>query len=154
MEVMFERCSGLDVHKRQVMANVRIRHSDGRIEVVKQTFVTTTNGLLALADWLASYGVTHVAMESTGVYWKPLYNMLHEAFDVWVVNARVWSKNLVTRENELRGHVIVVIDDSAQHCPFLHHTFTFFRQSHDRRLLTDSLMRSASIVECDVFGQH
>ena len=88
MDVLFERCSGLDVHKRQVMANVRIRHSDGRIEVVKQTFVTTTQGLLALADWLASYGVTHVAMESTGVYWKPVYNILHEAFDVWVVNAR------------------------------------------------------------------
>ena len=88
MDVLFVRCSGLDVHKRKVMANVRIRHPEGRIEVVKQTFVTTTKGLQALADWLASHGVTHVAMESTGVYWKPIYNILHEEFDVWVVNAR------------------------------------------------------------------
>ena len=77
MEVVFSRCSGLDVHKTSVMANVRIGQDDGRLEVVKQTFGTTTNELLRLSEWLSKYGVTHVAMESTGVYWKPIYNILH-----------------------------------------------------------------------------
>ncbi len=88
MEVVFSRCSGLDVHKTSVMANVRIGHDDGRVEVVKETFGTTTNELWRLSDWLSKHGVTHVAMESTGVYWKPVYNVLHEQFDVWIVNAR------------------------------------------------------------------
>ncbi len=88
MEVVFSRCSGLDVHKASVMANVRIGHDDGRMEVVKQNFGTTTNELLKLAAWLSEHKVTHVAMESTGVYWKPVYNILHEQFDVWIVNAR------------------------------------------------------------------
>lgn len=88
MDVIFSRCSGLDVHKATVVANIRIRHDDGRLEVVKQSFGTTTNELLQLADWLSKHGVTHIAMESTGVYWKPVYNILHGSFDVWVVNAR------------------------------------------------------------------
>lgn len=88
MDVVFSRCSGLDVHKATVVANTRIRHDDGRLEVVKQSFGTTTNELLRLADWLSKHGVTHIAMESTGVYWKPVYNILHGSFDVWVVNAR------------------------------------------------------------------
>ena len=88
MEVVFSRCSGLDVHKTSVMANVRIGHEDGRMEVVKETFGTTTNELSRLSEWLSRHGVTHVAMESTGVYWKPVYNILHEQFDVWIVNAR------------------------------------------------------------------
>lgn len=88
MDVVFSRCSGLDVHKASVMANVRIRHDDGKTEVVKQSFGTTTNELLRLSDWLSKHEVTHVAMESTGVYWKPVYNILHGQFDVWVVNAR------------------------------------------------------------------
>ncbi len=88
MEVVFSRCSGLDVHKASVVANVRIGHDDGRMEVVKQSFGTMTNELLKLAIWLSEYKVTHVAMESTGVYWKPIYNILHEQFDVWIVNAR------------------------------------------------------------------
>ena len=88
MDVVFSRCSGLDVHKASVMANARIRHDDGKTEVVKQSFGTTTNELLRLSDWLSKHEVTHVAMESTGVYWKPVYNILHGQFDVWVVNAR------------------------------------------------------------------
>lgn len=88
MEVLFTRCSGLDVHKRTVVACVRIHHDDGRVEVKRKQFGTTTNELMALADWLLSFGVTHVAMESTGVYWKPVYNILHPVLDVWIVNAR------------------------------------------------------------------
>lgn len=88
MEVLFARCSGLDVHKRSVVACVRIQHDDGHIEVSRKRFGTTTKELWSLADWLVSLNVTQVAMESTGVYWKPVYNILHPALDVWVVNAR------------------------------------------------------------------
>lgn len=88
MEVVFASCCGLDVHKKSVMANVRIRRKNGRLKVVKESFGTTTKELRQLAAWLSEHGVTHVAMESTGVYWKPVYNILHEQFDVWIVNAR------------------------------------------------------------------
>ena len=88
MEVMFARVCGLDVHQKTVTAHVIVSQADGRVQQAKQTFKTTTAGLKALAEWLASYGVTHGAMESTGVYWKPVYNILEEAFEVWVVNAR------------------------------------------------------------------
>jgi hypothetical protein len=69
MEVLSPRCAGLDVHKATVMAGVRIAEGgQGRSDI--RQFATTTPGLLALSDWLTGYGVTHVAMEATGVYWK------------------------------------------------------------------------------------
>ena len=84
MEVLYERCSGLDVHKRTVVACVRTAAGQQT-----RTFGTTTEALLALGDWLVAQGVTHVAMESTGVYWQPVYNLL-ESLDlqVLVVNAQ------------------------------------------------------------------
>lgn len=88
MDVMFPHCSGLDVHKRNVVACVQVMDDEGHMQKVRQSFKTTTSELDRLAVWLASYGVTHVVMESTGVYWKPVYNILHGQFDVWVVNAR------------------------------------------------------------------
>ena len=76
MDTLVERCGGLDVHKAQVTATVRI--TQGReVQEETQTFATTTRGLLALADWLASWQVTRVGMEATGVYWKPVVR--HEA---------------------------------------------------------------------------
>lgn len=86
MEVMFPKCSGLDVHKRMVVACVV--DESGRMEQVRKRFGTTTVELEGLRSWLSSYGITQVAMESTGVYWKPIYNVLHEHFEVWIVNAR------------------------------------------------------------------
>lgn len=83
MEVIFEACAGLDVHKRSIAACVNIK---GKTEV--RSFGTTTQELLELSDWLGSRGVTHVGMESTGVYWKPVYNILEESFDAWVLNAQ------------------------------------------------------------------
>jgi transposase len=83
MERLHERCAGLDVHKKTVVA---CRVTDG--EQVVQTFGTSTSELLALADWLRAGQVTHVAMESTGVYWKPIYNILEGEFEVLVVNAQ------------------------------------------------------------------
>ena len=88
MEVVNERCCGLDVHKQTVVACV-IVPGKGR-EPLKEirTFGTMTPELLEFADWLNTYGVTHVAMESTGVYWKPVWNLLEGQFQLLLVNAR------------------------------------------------------------------
>jgi len=86
MEVIYKRCCGLDVHKKMVVACLIIR--DGE-EVKKEirTFGTMTSDLLLLHDWLLANRVTHVAMESTGIYWKPIYNLLEGNFEVLLVNA-------------------------------------------------------------------
>jgi transposase len=86
MEVVYSRCAGLDVHKETVVACVMNR--EGRTPQKEiRTFQTMTNDLLVLHDWLQANGVTHVAMESTGVYWKPIYNLLEGCFEVLLVNA-------------------------------------------------------------------
>jgi len=82
MQVVHERCAGLDVHKKTVVASVISREGQET-----RTFGTMTRDLLLLADWLTERGVTHVAMESTGVYWKPVYNLLEDQFTLLVVNA-------------------------------------------------------------------
>jgi transposase len=87
MERQIERCGGLDVHRDTVAACVRVTGPGGqRIQEIR-TFGTTTADLLALRDWLAAHGVTHVALESTGVYWKPVYYVLEERFECLLVNA-------------------------------------------------------------------
>jgi transposase len=87
MDVTVERCAGLDVHKAPVTACIRMPGPGReRVELI-QTFGTTTAALLALRDWLAAHQVTEVAMESTGVYWKPVYYLLEDAFRVLLVNA-------------------------------------------------------------------
>lgn len=88
METMIERCAGLDVHKDTVAACVRAPRPGGGREQVIQTFGTTTVELLALRDWLTAHGVTVVGMESTGVYWKPVYYVLEDAFECRLFNAR------------------------------------------------------------------
>jgi transposase len=87
MDVIYERCCGIDVHKRSVMACVLTPGEGGRPVKEVRTFETLTDSLLALGDWLAQVGVTHVAMESTGVYWKPLWNLFEERFSLLLVNA-------------------------------------------------------------------
>jgi transposase len=86
MQVLYPRCAGLDVHKATVVACVRIAEG-GQIRSDIRQFATTTPGLLALSDWLTGYGVTHVAMEATGVYWKPVWHLLEGAFDLVLANA-------------------------------------------------------------------
>ena len=88
MDVMYSCCCGLDVHKKTVAACLII--STEGPEPVKEvrTFRTMTTDLLALADWLQEAGCTHVAMESTGVYWRPVYNLLEGQFELLVVNAQ------------------------------------------------------------------
>jgi hypothetical protein len=78
MEIVHARCCGLDVHKKSVVACVLISESDGLIERQVRTFKTMTADLLELADWLHSLGVTYVALESTGVYWRPVFNILED----------------------------------------------------------------------------
>src|SRR2546421_8484684 len=77
MEVVHQHCAGLDVHKKTVVAAVRLAEGSKVITEVK-TFATTTAGLLALADWLTQNGCTHVAMEATGVYWRPVWHVLSD----------------------------------------------------------------------------
>ena len=88
MEAVHERCAGLDVHKRTVVACTIVPGSEGRVVKEVRTFETTTGELEALGDWLAAAGCTHVAMESTGVYWHPMWNVLEDRFTLLLVNAR------------------------------------------------------------------
>jgi transposase len=87
LDVIYERCCGLDVHKRTVVACLIVAGTHGEPRKEIRTFGTMSEDLLELSDWLAAAGCTHVAMESTGVYWKPLYNLLEEAFTPLLVNA-------------------------------------------------------------------
>lgn len=88
MDSLVERCAGLDMHKDTVVACIRYPGEDGRREVVLHEFGTTTTDLHALRDWLAAYDVTLVGMEATGVYWKPVYYLLEDAMETWLLNAR------------------------------------------------------------------
>src|SRR4051812_17437429 len=86
MDILHPCCAGLDVHKQKVVACVRKLHG-GSVRQEVRTFRTETNALLELADWLTDEGVTHVAMESTGVYWKPIWNLFEGVFELLLVNA-------------------------------------------------------------------
>src|SRR5262245_23946953 len=88
MDVVHACCCGLDVHKRTVVACLLVSVPGREPSKEVRTFGAMTDDLLRLVDWLASAGCTHVAMESTGVYWKPVYNLLEGSFEVLVVNAR------------------------------------------------------------------
>jgi hypothetical protein len=86
MEVLYPRCAGLDVHQASVVTSMRIAEG-ARASHEVRTFETTTKGLLALADWLREAGCTHAAMESTGVYWKPVWHVLEGEFELVLANA-------------------------------------------------------------------
>jgi transposase len=87
MDVVYPRCCGLDVHKRSVVPCLVTPGQGSRPAKEFRTFGTMTSDLLALGDWLAAAGCTHVAMESTGVYWQPIYNLLEDGFEL-LANAR------------------------------------------------------------------
>ena len=93
MDVVVERCAGLDVHRDTVVATVRVPGDDTRSRRRKtrsqttRTFAATTAGITALSDWLAEQQVTRVGMESTGVYWRPVYYLLEDRFETWLLNA-------------------------------------------------------------------
>lgn len=101
MEAVLRCVAGLDVHSRTVA--VCVRRVDGLRKVYKEirTFGTMTHDLLTLSDWLKSEGVTHIAMESTGVFWKPIYNILEGQFEILLVNAR-HIKNVPGRKTDVK----------------------------------------------------
>lgn len=99
MDVIYPRCAGLDVHKQTVVACVRIAAGGSPVQEVR-TFGTTTTDLLALADWLESFGVRQVAMEATGVYWKPVWHVLEGHFELILANA-AHVKNVPGRKTDV-----------------------------------------------------
>jgi len=88
MRIVYQRCCGLDVHKKVIVACLLLLEPDGELRQEFRKFGTMTQDLLELLDWLQQAGCTHVAMESTGVYWKPIYNILEGHLEVVVVNAQ------------------------------------------------------------------
>ena len=93
METLVERGCGLDVHQARVVACLLVVRKDGKVQKQLRTFGTTTHELLGLRQWLVSEGCTHVAMESTGVYWKPIYAVLEgEELEIIVANAQQVKK--------------------------------------------------------------
>jgi transposase len=88
MDVMHWRCAGLDVHEAFVVVCCRVVAADGRVTKDTRQYSTMTNDLLRLGDWLAELGVSHVAMESSGVFWKPIWNLLEDRFTILLVNAQ------------------------------------------------------------------
>ena len=101
MQVLHERCCGLDLHKKTVVACVMVTDDSGHVRKEFHTFGTLTSDLLAMSDWLASFGCTDVAMESTGVYWKPVYNVLEGRFELLVVNAQ-HMKSVSGRKTDMK----------------------------------------------------
>jgi transposase len=87
MQVTHECCAGIDVHKKTVVVCYLTSSATGKTKRETRTYGTTTHELLSLCDWLSSGNITHVAMESTGEYWKPVYNLLESSFEVIVVNS-------------------------------------------------------------------
>src|SRR5918995_3549202 len=112
MERMLERCAALDVHKQQVTACVQVPDRRGGRSELRAEFQTVTGELLAQRDWLRGLGVTHVAMEATGVYWKPVYYLLEDDFELWLVNAQ-HVKNVPGRKTD--------VQDAQWLCQLLEH---------------------------------
>lgn len=92
MRIVYQNVAGIDVHKKIIAVAIIVLDQDNRWYQQTRTFGTMTADLLEMSDWLTSHGVTHVAMESTGEYWKPPFNILEENFTVILVNARQLSK--------------------------------------------------------------
>jgi transposase len=98
MEVLYPRCAGLDVHARTVVACVRLA-SGTRVTYEHRTFSTSTRGLLELDEWLSAQTVTHVGMEATGVYWKPVWHVLEDHFTLVLANA-MHIRNIPGRKSD------------------------------------------------------
>jgi transposase len=101
MDAILEKCAGLDVHKKEVVACALTGPTDARPKKEVRRFSTMTYGLEEMRDWLVSLGVTHVAMESTGPYWKPVFNVLEDHVTVLLANAR-HIKNVPGRKTDVR----------------------------------------------------
>jgi len=101
MHVLYPRCCGLDIHQKTVVACVLLTDPDGTSQRFVRTFGTMTADLLALGDWLECHAVRHVAMESTGVLWRPVFNVLEEGRTLLLVNAQ-HAKALPGRKTDVK----------------------------------------------------
>ncbi len=101
MDVIYTHCASLDVHKKTVVACCMTPGPQGEKLVETRTFGTMTADLLALSDWLTREQITHIAMESTGEFWKPIYNLLEGHFEILVVNAK-HVKNVPGRKTDVK----------------------------------------------------
>ena len=131
--VLYERVCGLDVHKKVIVASRRILDPRaGTVHITRRSFGTMTADLLELRGWLAEAKVTHVAMESTGVYWQPVFNLLEGDFETWVVNAQ-HIKKVPGRKTDMKD-----ADWIAQllQCGLLKPSFVPDRQQRELRDLT------------------
>jgi hypothetical protein len=113
MDAIFRCCAGLDVHSKTVAVCVRRMDDGGEIHVEVRTFRTMTRDLFALCNWLTTEGVSHVAMESTGVFWKPIFNILEEHFQILLVNAR-HVKNVPGRKTDVKDCATTAIWAAAR----------------------------------------
>src|SRR5271170_1881650 len=100
MEVLYPRCAGLDVHKDTVVACVRLA-AEGTVQAEVRTLDTATPGLLALAEWLNECGCTHVGMEATGVYWKPVWHILSDGDMTLILANAAHVKNVSGRKTDV-----------------------------------------------------
>src|SRR5438046_2320199 len=153
MEVLHARCAGLDVHKDTVVAAVRCVSPPVHHEV--QSFPTTTRGLFALADWLGSHGCTHVAMEATGVYWKPVWHVLEERFELVLANAQ-HIRNVPGRKTDV-GDAVWIADLLAH--GLIRSSFVppapiqeLRDLTRTRKVLEDANLKLGSVLS-DVLGQ-
>jgi transposase len=169
MELLHSHCAGLDVHKDSVVACAR-HMVDGKVATEVKSFQTTTHELMGLSDWLSSQGVTHIAMEATGVYWKPVWHILSDGeFELVLANA-AHVKNLPGRKTDvndatwladLMAHGLIrasfVPDDPTQQMRDLLRTrkqFVRERSSHTLRIqktLEDANIKLDSVIT-DIVG--
>ncbi len=141
MDRLVERCAGLDVHKASVTACVRISHESEGLHQEIREFAATTRGLLLLRDWLASFEIELVGMEATGVYWKPVYYLLEDDFELWLLNAR-HLKNVPGRKTD--------VQDAAWICQLVEHGLvrpSFVPPKEIRELRNLTRYRKAQIEE-------
>ena len=142
MDVVVERCAGLDVHRDDVVATVRVPGAGRRRwEQQTRTFRATLAGLSALADWLAEAGVTLVGMEATGVYWKTVFQALEQRFECWLLNAQ-HLHNVPGRKTDVK--------DSEWICQLIQHGLvrpSFVPPPEIRRLRDLTRLRKAQINE-------
>ena len=132
MNIVYERCAGLDVHKKTVVACVITPGERGKSHKERQTFSTMTPDLLRMRDWLKAMGITHVAMEATGVYWKPIFNLFEGSFELLVVNAQ-HIKAVPRRKTDMKDAEWIA--DLLQHGLLRSSFIPTFQQRHIRELI-------------------
>src|SRR5574341_2235537 len=133
LQALYGRVCGLDVHKKVVVACVRILDpKDGTVQSTLRQFGTMTVDLKELCRWLAELKVTHVAMESTGVYWQPVFNLLEGRFKTWVVNAQ-HIKKVPGRKTDMKDAEWIA---QLLQCGLLRPSFVPDRQQRELRDLT------------------